>query len=142
MTKGLIAKVSTVIYFPCSKVWDVLVNPEMISQFMFGTQVVSDWKEGSSIMWNGVWNGKPYQDKGKILKFIPGKKLMYSHFSPLAGLPDVAKNYHTLTYELFDTGENTLITLTQDNNSNKKEMEHSQNMWQTLLFNLKRLMEN
>ena len=142
MTKGLIAKVSTVIYFPCSKVWDVLINPEMISQFMFGTQVVSDWKEGSVIFWKGTRKGKPYQDKGIVLKFEPTRKLVYSHFSTHAHLPDQPENYHILTYELYEKGENTLITLTQDNNLDSRDVEHSQKMWTTVLGNLKTLMHS
>ena len=49
MSNGLTAKASTIINYPTSKVWDVLVNPEMISRYVFGTQVATDWKEGSPI---------------------------------------------------------------------------------------------
>jgi hypothetical protein len=35
---------------PVQKVWETLVNPEAIRQYMFGTNVVSDRREGSPII--------------------------------------------------------------------------------------------
>lgn len=64
MHNKLIAKVSATINAPIAKVWDALVTPEIIKRYFFGTTVVSDWKEGSSIIWKGEWEGKTYQDKG------------------------------------------------------------------------------
>jgi uncharacterized protein YndB with AHSA1/START domain len=46
--KGLIAKVSITLNAPIAKVWNALVNPEIIKQYLFGTNVVSDWKEGGN----------------------------------------------------------------------------------------------
>ena len=40
------------------------MNPEAIKQYMFGTNVVTDWREGSPITWKGEWQGKSYEDKG------------------------------------------------------------------------------
>lgn len=39
MEEDHIARVSTVIDAPVSSVWDALVNPETIKQYMFGTDV-------------------------------------------------------------------------------------------------------
>ena len=38
---------------------------------MFGTDAVSDWKEGSPITWKGEWEGKHYEDRGVILRLEP-----------------------------------------------------------------------
>jgi hypothetical protein len=59
MDKELIARASVTINAPSEKVWDALVNPEAIRQYMFGTNVVSDWREGSPITWRGEWQGQP-----------------------------------------------------------------------------------
>jgi uncharacterized protein YndB with AHSA1/START domain len=67
MPKNLVAKTSLSIAAPAAKVWDALVNPQVIKQYMFGTAVVSDWQPGSPITWKGEWKGKPYEDKGTIL---------------------------------------------------------------------------
>ena len=39
-----IAKADTTIDAPVDKVWDALINPEMIKKYMFGTTAISDWK--------------------------------------------------------------------------------------------------
>ena len=96
MDKNLIARTAININVPREKVWIALVTPEAVKQYMFGTNVVSEWHEGSPIVWKGEWQGKPYEDKGVILKFKPGQMIQYSHFSPLLGLPDVQENYQHL----------------------------------------------
>jgi len=141
MEKDFIAKSSITIDVPVAKVWDALVNPEVIKQYMFGTQVVSDWKENSPIIWKGLWDGKPYEDKGIILKIVPEKTLQYSHFSPLSGASDVPENYHTMTYELEDDGGHTNVLLSQDNNATEEDLKHSQQMWDSMLTGLKKLLE-
>src|SRR5437763_13862494 len=109
MAKDFIAKASATIKAPVAKVWDALVDPKKIKQYMFGTEMVSSWKEGSPVTWKGEWQGKPYEDKGKILKLQPERVLQYSHFSPLSGLPDKPENYHTVTIELSPQRDQTLI---------------------------------
>jgi uncharacterized protein YndB with AHSA1/START domain len=136
-----IAKASTTIDAPIAKVWDAITNPEIIKQFMFGTDTVSEWKEGSPITWKGTWEGKPYEDKGVILKIEPERVLQYSHYSPLSGEPDVPENYHTLTYELASKGDQTLVTLAQDNNASEEEAAHSQKMWDMMLASMKKVVE-
>ena len=141
MNKNLIAKASININASSEKVWDAFVNPEAIKQYMFGTNVVSDWREGSSIIWKGEWQGKPYEDKGTILQFKPGRKIQYNHFSPLSGLPDKPENYHTVTVELSVKGNQTLVLLTQDNNANQEERLYSEKNWEMMLTGLKKFVE-
>jgi len=141
MHQNLIAKASININASSEKVWDALVNPEAIKQYMFGTDVVSDWHEGSSIIWKGEWQGKPYEDKGTISQFKPRRKIQYTHFSPLSGLPDKPENYHTVTVELSVKGNQTHVLLTQDNNANQEERLHSENNWDTMLVGLKKFIE-
>ena len=50
MNKNLIASASLIINAPSGRVWSALVNPEAIKQYMFGTNVVSNWTEGSPIL--------------------------------------------------------------------------------------------
>ena len=140
-TTDYIAKAETTINASADKVWDALVNPDTIKKYMFGATVNSDWKEGSKIFWKGEWQGKSYEDRGVILRFRPNKKLQYSHFSPLSGLDDVPENYHIVTIELTEKDKQTAITLSQDNNANEKEREHSEKNWTTMLNDLKKLLE-
>lgn len=141
MDKNLIARASITVDAPSIKVWDALVNPETIKQYMFGTNVVSDWKEGSPIVWKGEWQGKSYEDKGVILQFNPGRIIQYSHFSPLSGLPDKPDSYHTVTIELYGKGTQTRVSLSQDNNPTEQAREHSEKNWGMMLTALKKFLE-
>ncbi|HUI89607.1 MAG TPA: SRPBCC domain-containing protein [Anaerolineales bacterium] len=141
MNKNLIAQASVNINAANDKVWNALVDPRAISQYMFGTHVISDWHEGSSIIWKGEWQGRPYEDKGTILQFEPGRKIRYTHFSPLAGLPDLPENYHTVTVELSTEGNQTHVVLTQDKNANDEERMHSEKNWEMMLAGLKKFAE-
>ena len=141
MNKNLIAKTSVTIHASNAQVWNALVNPEAIQQYMFGTNAVSDWNEGSPIIWKGEWQGKAYEDKGVILQFKPGRTLEYSHFSPLSGLPDKPDNYHVVTIDLSDVGGQTLVSLAQDNNETEKERDDSGKNWGLMLTALKKFLE-
>ena len=68
MSRGFVAKKSVTINVAPSRVWDALTNPLIIEKYLFGTKVTSDWKVGSSITYRGTWQGKSYEDKGRILK--------------------------------------------------------------------------
>ena len=141
MNKRLIAKASITINAPITKVWEALVNPDVIKQYMFGANVVSDWKKGSSIVWRGEWQGKSYEDKGTILKIEREHILQYSHFSPLSGIPDVPENYHIVSVELSSDGTQTTVSLSQDNNETEEAREHSEKIWQMMLEGMKKLLE-
>lgn len=140
-TTNFIARSSTTIAAPAEKVWNALVTPATIKQYMFGTTVTSDWKEGSSITWKGEWKGKAYEDKGVIRQFRPGRALQYTHFSPLGGLPDKPENYHTVTVQLSPEGNQTRVSLTQDNNPTEEARAHSEKNWGMMLDGLKKLLE-
>ena len=68
MGTALIAKAAITVNVPRERVWNALMNPEAIKQYMFGTDVVSGWREGSRIVWKGEWQGKVYEDNGMILQ--------------------------------------------------------------------------
>ena len=142
MNKTLIAKATININAPTSKVWDALTKPDLIKQYMFGTQVTTDWKVGSPITYKGEWNGKAYEDKGKVLQIEPGKLLVSTFWSSLSGLSDVPENYKTVSYELSAEGRGTNLTITQDNNDSQEEANHSEQNWKMVLEGIKKLLEN
>ncbi len=141
MTDKLTSQAKTTINTPASKVWDALTNPGLIKQYLYGTEVTSDWKVGSPITYKGEWEGKSYEDKGEILQIEPNKLLVSTFWSSLAGLPDVPENYKTVRYELSPEGSGTKLTITQDNNSTQEEADHSTQNWNTVLDKLKELLE-
>ena len=91
MDRPLVARASATIDAPAARVWDALVDPATIRRYMFGTTVISDWTEGSPIVWKGEWKGKAYEDTGVIVRLERGRVLRYSHFSPLSGLPNTPR---------------------------------------------------
>ena len=144
MPGDLVATSTTTIKAPLAKVWDALINPDVIKRYMFGATVASDWKKGSPITWSGEWKGKPYQDKGRILELQPEHRLRYSHFSPLTGEPDVPENYHNVTIELSPLSEDAdavQVVLSQDHNKTEEARQHSQKNWEMMLAGLKKTVE-
>ncbi len=136
MSKTPIAKATTTINAPASKVWDALTKPDQIKQYLFGTQVTTDWKVGSPITYKGEWKGK-----GKVLEVEPGKRLVSTFWSALAGLPDVPENYKTVGYELSPAGDKTKLTITQDNNASQEEATDAEKNWHMVLDGIKKLLE-
>src|SRR5262245_58069009 len=141
MDKGLVAHAVVIIRAPIEKVWDAFVNPEIIRQYMFGTQVSSGWNAGSAILWKGEWQGKRYEDRGVILQVEPRRRLQYTHFSPLSGLPDTPENYHTVTIDLSSEPLTTRVSLSQDNNLTEQARDHSEKNWNVMLESLRALLE-
>ena len=141
MSANLIAKASTSISAPASRVWEALTNPEIIRQYLFGTQAVSDWKEGSPLEFKGEWEGKTYLDKGIILKSEPEKIFQYTYLSSFSNLPDRPENYANVTYELHQDDGETILTVKQENIANEEARKHSEKNWEHVLKTLKDLLE-
>jgi uncharacterized protein YndB with AHSA1/START domain len=136
---GHIAVASTEIEAPPERVWQVLLDPECVKEYMFGSEVVTDWLTGSPILFRGVWDGKPFEDKGVILDVNEASLLRYTHYSPLSGAPDVPESYHTLAFTLEAIPLGTRLMLTQDNNDTEEAAEHSAGMWRQLLETVRKI---
>ena len=141
MTGQYVATSTISIKAPADRVWSVLTDPGAIKEFMFGADVVTDWKVGGPIVWRGIWDGKEYEDRGSVLEFEPGQRLVVTHFSPLSGHEDAPENYHTLTWTLEDHSGTTELTLSQDNNASAEGAEHSKGMWDSLVKSVKAIAE-
>lgn len=141
MSKNLVAKSKTVIEAPKDKVWAALVSADAIKQYMFGTDVESDWRKGSQITWTGEMNGKKYEDKGVILKIEPEQTLQYTHLSSLSGKAERPENYHTIKIDLSGSGDETEVSLSQDNNPDEKARKESEKNWAAMLAGLKKYVE-
>ena len=142
MNQNLIAQSSVVVDAPADSVWQALISPAAIRQYMFGATVESQWTAGSPITWKGEWDGKPYEDKGVIVHVEPGRRLEYTHFSPRSGLPDRPEHYHTVTMELSHEGRSTRVSLLQDHNASEAARLHSERNWEAMLKGLKQYVES
>jgi uncharacterized protein YndB with AHSA1/START domain len=142
MKQEHIATVIITINTSPSKVWEALTKPELIKQYLFGTEVVTDWQIDSPIKYRGVWQGKSYEDKGKILQLEPGKLLVSTFWSSLSGDADIPENYKTVRYELASEDGGTRLSVSQDNNSSEEEAAHSEQNWKMVLDGIKKLLES
>ena len=125
-----------------SKIWDALTNPDIIKHWLFGTNVISDWKVGSQILFTGNWQGTDYKDKGTILQFEKEKIFRYSYRSGFSGLPDSStENYSIITFMLAPTNNSTQLTLTQTNFATDTAYEHSDKNWKATLDLMKNIIE-
>jgi uncharacterized protein YndB with AHSA1/START domain len=136
MNEDFIARAQVVIKASRAKIWNALTDQAALKAFMFGSDVRSDWKEGSPITFSGEWQGRKYEDKGTVIRAERDSVLQYSHVSGASGAP------HTVTIELSDAGPGqTRLSLTQDHSATDDERKHSEDNWKMMLGSLKKYIE-
>ena len=141
MKSNITGKASITIHATEAKVWEALTTPKIIKKYFFGTDAVSDWQVGSPLIFKGEWQGKHYEDKGTILEIVPQKLFKYSYWSSMSGIEDKPENYVDVTYELSGNDNDVTLTVTQENIPDEKMKEHSEQNWNKVLGDLKKLLE-
>jgi uncharacterized protein YndB with AHSA1/START domain len=134
---GFVATAEVRIAAPGERVWSALTEPDQVRGWMFGTTLETDWTVDGPITWSGQYEGRDYSDKGVVLEVDRPRRLVVTHFSPLSGQADEPRNYHTVTYELAGDGDDTVLSLSQDNNVSAEEALQSGGNWQQMLDALK-----
>ena len=125
--------VTRTIHADSDQVWKVLTDSNLVSKWMMGARVESNWRRGGSITWSGEYNGKQYKDKGEVIEIDPGTRLVHTHFSAMSGAEDKPENYHRVTWQLDGDGSSTKLTLTQSGASSAKEADQFKENWRTML---------
>jgi uncharacterized protein YndB with AHSA1/START domain len=124
------------------KVWEVLTNPNIIKEYLYGTETLTDWKVGSEIIFQGEYEGHKYRDHGKVTENIYLEKISYSYWSGFTGLDDKPENYSTVEYHIKKLDEQTtLFTWTQKGYATQDGYEHSKNGMEAFLEQVKNIME-
>ena len=141
MPTALNLKHSITIEAPATKVWEALTTPDVIKKWFFGVDTDTDWKEGSPIVHRGEWQGKPYEDKGVIVKIEPERALVHTHWSPASGLPDSEENYQRVAWTLSGDDGKTELTVTETNLPSEEAKSTSESSWEMVLGKLKKLLE-
>lgn len=126
---------------PKATVWKGLTDPGMIKEYFFGTDLKTDWKVGSPVIWSGEWDGKQYEDKGEVLDINPGEFVKYSYWSSMSGTEDKPENYQTVSYSLKEESGKTVLTITQEGSKDKAAKEHSEANWKALMEELRKMIE-
>ena len=125
---------------PIEKVWAALTEAEWVKQYFFGTELVTSWEVGSSIVFRGSWEGQAYEDKGTVLEYEPLKRLAFSYLSSWSQKEDLPENYLEVAYEVTAQGDHTLLTIHQTN-YDAERAEHSKENWKSLVDAMKALIE-
>lgn len=130
----------TTIKAPVNKVWDALTNPKIVKQYFFGSDLVTDWKVDSPIIFQGEYEGKEYKDKGTVLEYEPNKSLSYSYLSSWAQREDKPENYLIVSYDVKAIDGGTELTI-QQTNYDEEKAKHSEGNWENVIDGLKKLVE-
>ena len=125
------------------------MDPEQTKKYMFGCETISDWKQGSSLLWRGTYEGKEMIFvKGYILEIVPNRLLKYSVIDPNASYPDIPENYLSVEYKLEKQNDNTVLTVIQDGFEDaaegRKRFEETYNNgegWNPILVQIKKIAE-
>jgi len=143
MSGELVVRESIVIDAPPEKVWEVLTEPRWTKQYMYGCEIVSDWKPGGPFAWRGG-DGITYV-KGILRGSEPGARLEFTAFDPNAkDLEDIPSNHTTVTMSLSRTGQSTKLGVTQGDfaavTDGEKRFSEAQG-WGEILRQIKQLAE-
>jgi uncharacterized protein YndB with AHSA1/START domain len=141
MAEKLVATKSVNIKSPIEKVWHALTDPDTIKKYFYGTETTTDWKVGNPIRFHGVWEGKPYEDKGTILAFEKLKLIKYNYWSSFSGVPDVPENYNDITYLLTQVNDEVVYTVLQEGIRDEQTRTHSETNWGVVMDQMKKLLE-
>jgi uncharacterized protein YndB with AHSA1/START domain len=127
---------------PIQKVWTALTDPQIVKQWQYGSELITDWKVGSDIRFSAEWEGKVFEQWGKILEFIPNKMLKYSLFAPRPDLEDKPENYFTMTYKVTSNNGHIKLEIVQEDNRKGAVQNEPQDEENPILKNLKSIIEN
>lgn len=142
MASGLQVHVQIEIRASAQAVWDALTKPELVKQYLFGTEMKADWRVGGKITYSGEWEGKHYVDKGEIKVLEPGRLLVSTYWSAFSGLPDAPENYQTVSYRITPHGDSVLLEIIQDNVKDEESKTHSEENWKRVSEKLRELVES
>lgn len=141
MREDFIARVDIFLDAPRAKVWEALTDPDRVARYLHGTHVESTWKVGDPISWKGEWNGRRYEDKGRILEVEAPHRLATTYWSSLSGKPDAPEHRKILRHVLYEERGGTRLVLTTENNATAKEARYAEENWRGVLDTLKSILE-
>ncbi len=127
---------------PAEKVWEALTKPEFVKIWQYGSDLVTDWKVGSEIRFKTVWDGKTFEQWGKVLEIRNHELIKYSLFAARPGLKDKPENYFIMNYILTATKGETKLEIVQEDNRPGAIQEKPQGEENPILQGLKKLAEN
>jgi hypothetical protein len=127
---------------PINRIWDVLTKPELVKQWQYGSDLITDWKVDSEIRFKTEWEGQIFEQWGKILEVVPQKLIRYSLFAPRPDLEDKPENYFVMNYILSEEKNCIRLDIIQEDNRQGAVQEAPQGEENPVLSALKTLIES
>ncbi len=127
---------------PIQKVWDVLTKPELVKQWQYGSDLITDWKVGNEIRFRTEWQGKVFEQWGKVLEVVPPTHIRYSLFAPRPDLEDKTENYFIMHYVLKNEKDKVVLEIIQEDNRPGAVPEEQQGDDNPALVALKKVVED
>ena len=142
MRHDLLVSKSVVINASPVKVWLALTTPSIISEYLYGTETITDWKVGSEIIFQGEYQGHKYRERGRVVENEPERFLSYRYWSGFSGKEDKPENYSLVMYTLTPEGDSqTKLTWTQKGFANEEGQQHSESGMGAFLESIKKVVE-
>jgi uncharacterized protein YndB with AHSA1/START domain len=123
------------------KVWDTITKPEFVKLWQYGSNLLTTWEIGSNIKFSTEWEGKVFEQWGKVLLFRPTEIVKYSLYAPRPDLEDRPENYFIMSYVLTEENGHTKLEIIQEDNRPTAVQEEPQGEENPVLMSLKELAE-
>jgi uncharacterized protein YndB with AHSA1/START domain len=123
------------------KVWDTITKPELVKLWQYGSDLLTTWEIGSDIKFRTEWEGKVFEQWGKVLEMRPNELVKYSLYAPRPDLEDKPENYFIMTYVLTHQDGQTQLKIIQEDNRPNAAQEEPQGEENPVLKSLKELAE-
>lgn len=142
LNNELISYSSIIINSKPENIWNVLTNPDKISEYLYGAETITDWKIGSEISFVIKVEDQTFIDKGIVIQNIPNQLLQYKYWSGFCGLEDSHENYSLVTYTIDQIDEDSAqFTWEQIGFADEESRNNSHNGLNGILQKIKSLSE-
>lgn len=130
-----------VIDAPVERVWKTLTDPALVKQWQYGSELVTSWNVGGEIRFRTEWEGKLFEQWGRILEVKPHTLLRYTLFAPRPDLEDKPDNYFIMNYILTAENGKVKLEILQEDHRPGAKQEDPQDDQNPVLQGLKKIAE-
>lgn len=141
MTTSQTAAISITIAASPETVWRALTDPAIIKQYAMGADMITDWKEGSSIVFRGSWEGNVFESHGTVDEVQRNRLLRTSYVDGNADEKHRAATRQEVYYILDPAGKDTRLSVVQTRNGDDAGRKQAEQNWAYSLDILKKLAE-
>ena len=124
------------------KVWDTITKAELVKLWQYGSDLLTNWEIGSEIKFRTEWDGKVFEQWGKVLEVRTNELVKYNLFAPGPDLEDKPENYFIMSYVLTQQDGQTQLEIIQEDSRPNAVQEKPQGEENPVLKSLKQLAES